>query len=121
MRIHDWRGLGGVYERRGEFAGLVDSQLDGTGRLEGRKWEIETGGMSRTALLRKDLWAAVRGFLGLASRGEEFGESLGAVESFLLEVDRYRNREVREGWKRGGWERRCREHLHSDMKLMVCS
>lgn len=27
MRVHDRRGLVGVYECRGEFAGLVDSEL----------------------------------------------------------------------------------------------
>jgi hypothetical protein len=118
MRVHDRRSLVGVYERCGELAGLVDAQLR-DGRL-GRTWDgarME----GQTALLRNDRCAGVRGFLGLGWLGEEFGESLGAVESFLLLLDICRTREARGNWKRGEeCEARCREHLHSDMRLISC-
>jgi hypothetical protein len=83
--------------------------LKGAGRMAGQ-----------TALLRNDRWAGVRGFLGLGWAGGGFGESLGVVESFLLVVDIYRTREARRNWKRGECEARWREHLHSDMRFIMC-
>ena len=76
--------------------------------------------VGRTARLRNDRWARVRGFLGLGWPGGGFGESLGVVESFLLVVDIYRTRGDRRNWKREECEARCREHLHSDMRLIIC-
>ena len=44
-------------------------------------------GVGRTALSRKNLWNEVRGSLGLGWLGEEFEDSFGVDESFLLVVD----------------------------------
>lgn len=77
-------------------------------------------GVRRTARLRKDRWAGVRGFLGLGWPGGGFGGSLGAAESFLLVLDIYRTREARGNWERGERAQRCHEHLHSAIRLIVC-